>query len=142
MVLLTVTPSIVEASEKLQSLKDNISESNHSQDGNEKMETTIGTQNLTPDGRTKIAQQENRQGSTDTPQCVDGDMKSGRPILSSPKIGDPISHGQIIDIGRDMKTLGLYPQSLEVLLKGSKVYIAPLPQKPEPVGLRTTRSNY
>lgn len=136
MVLLTITPSILDALEKLRSVEDVISANIDGQASNEKVEATIGTSDLTPDDP-KTAHEESPQGSIDTPQSLDGAKKSGESNLSNPKIGEPISHGQIIDIGRDMKIMGLYPQSLEILLQGSKVYIRPPPPKPEPVSLRS-----
>lgn len=55
------------------------------------------------------------------------------PILEEPKIGNPISHGQVVDLSKQMKDQELEPCRLETLLKGSRIYIPPPPAKPEPV---------
>jgi hypothetical protein len=92
MVLLTMTPTLVEALEKLQSNPD------HSE----------------KDG--------------DKPQTPDAE-----PSIAEPKVGKPISHGQVLDIyGQLKKQLGA-PYRLEDLLQGTKVYIPPPTFKPEPV---------
>jgi TMEM199 family protein len=55
------------------------------------------------------------------------------PSLSGPSIGKPISHGQVIDISKQLKNRGDYPCHLDTLLRGSRVYVPPPPSKPEPV---------
>jgi hypothetical protein len=65
----------------------------------------------------------------------DGDKSDTEPSISEPKVGKPISHGQVLDIHRQLKKQGVAPYHLEFLLKGSKVYIPPPPPKPEPVRL-------
>jgi TMEM199 family protein len=57
------------------------------------------------------------------------------PSLSSPAIGKPISHGQVMDISRQLKSRGHSSYHLDILLRGSRVYAPPLPPKPEPVSL-------
>ena len=66
---------------------------------------------------------------------------STEPSLEDPKVGKPISHGQLIDISRHLnehyqencqKTTER-PYHLDVLLRGSKVYVPPPPPKKEPV---------
>jgi TMEM199 family protein len=49
------------------------------------------------------------------------------------RVGNPISHGQVIDITRDLKSHRIQPKSIEALLRGSRVYVAPPPPKAEPV---------
>lgn len=60
-----------------------------------------------------------------------------QPLLESPKVGDPISHFQILTISRTLKPKGDLPQSipfhLDDLLRGSKIYHEPPPPRPEPV---------
>lgn len=54
------------------------------------------------------------------------------PSVTSPAIGNPVSHGQIVDLWKALK--GQQQQaSLEELLRGSSVYIPPPPPKKEPV---------
>lgn len=57
------------------------------------------------------------------------------PSLSGPAIGKPISHGQVIDISRQLKSKGYSSYHLDILLRGSRVYVPPPPPKPEPVSL-------
>lgn len=54
------------------------------------------------------------------------------PSLADPAAGKPISHPQIVDLWKALgDTTGEY--TLETLLKGAKVYVAPPAPKPEPV---------
>jgi TMEM199 family protein len=53
--------------------------------------------------------------------------------LATPVVGNPVSHGQIIDIWKKGRTAGLKQFSLENLLQGACVYVPPPPPKPEPV---------
>lgn len=54
------------------------------------------------------------------------------PSLAEPQLGNPISHGQIIDISRKLKANGHEKYTLEALLKGSRIYVPPPKPKPEP----------
>ncbi|KAL0937013.1 vacuolar h+-atpase assembly protein [Colletotrichum truncatum] len=54
------------------------------------------------------------------------------PSLEDPAIGNPITHSQILDLWRNLKSEGIAGFSLEGLLRGSRVYIPPPPPKPEP----------
>lgn len=55
------------------------------------------------------------------------------PLLDEASLGDPISHGQIIDLWAALRAAGRREYSLENLLKGSRVYVSPPPPKPQPV---------
>lgn len=55
------------------------------------------------------------------------------PSVTSPAIGNPISHGQIIDLWKVLRGQQQHEASLERLLRGSSVYIPPPPPKKEPV---------
>jgi hypothetical protein len=55
--------------------------------------------------------------------------------LKDAVIGNPISHGQIVDLWKDM---GDGEYSLEKLLRGARVYVPPPPPKVEPVRLGFT----
>ncbi|EGO55660.1 hypothetical protein NEUTE1DRAFT_67492 [Neurospora tetrasperma FGSC 2508] len=59
-------------------------------------------------------------------------QRDGEPSLSDVDIGSPISHGQIMDLRNLLKAGNHNEYSLEILLKGSKVYVPPPPPKPEP----------
>ncbi|ORY68273.1 endoplasmic reticulum-based factor for assembly of V-ATPase-domain-containing protein [Pseudomassariella vexata] len=52
--------------------------------------------------------------------------------LSEPAVGNPIGHGQIMDIWKEMKAKGHTEYTLEGLLRGATVYIPPPPPKTEP----------
>lgn len=65
---------------------------------------------------------------------------STEPDLSTPEVGKPISHGQIIDISKHLKSIAARtpdaqhtPYHLNDLLQGSQIYVAPPRPKAEPV---------
>lgn len=58
---------------------------------------------------------------------------SGLPIPDSIAVGEPISHGQILELWQGLRAKGETKYTLEDLLRGSRVYIPPPPPKPEPV---------
>ncbi|QPC79980.1 hypothetical protein HYE68_010732 [Fusarium pseudograminearum] len=60
---------------------------------------------------------------------------TNEPSLDDPQIGNPISHGQIVDLWKRSKAQGNANYTLEQLLRGASVYIPPPPPKPEPVCL-------
>ncbi|KAH7029088.1 endoplasmic reticulum-based factor for assembly of V-ATPase-domain-containing protein [Microdochium trichocladiopsis] len=75
------------------------------------------------------------QAVPDTQDAMIGDATaetSQEPSLSSPAIGKPISHGQIIDLRNRLKPLDKDRFSLEKLLLGASVYVPPPPPKAEP----------
>ncbi|KAI1412068.1 endoplasmic reticulum-based factor for assembly of V-ATPase-domain-containing protein [Hypoxylon sp. FL1857] len=94
MVLLTMTPSIVEALNRLAEMS-----------------------------------------ADDSPlQDAEGESNSANnePSLKDPAAGNPISHGQIVDIWKRLKNETANATRLEDLLRGATVYIPPPPPKPEP----------
>jgi TMEM199 family protein len=72
------------------------------------------------------------------------DSNSEEPNLNTPKVGNPICHGQLVDISRYFKSnheklegknadgTGV-PIHLSELLKGCSIYSPPPKPKPEPV---------
>lgn len=72
-------------------------------------------------------QQSGAQKLTDKPPV------EGEPSLESATVGNPISHGQIVDLWKALGGNNAAKYNLECLLKGSAVYIPPPPPKPEPV---------
>lgn len=68
---------------------------------------------------------------------------ASEPSLEAPKIGNPISHSQLIDLSKQLRAhqvdadgeKGHVPSYLNDLLKGSNIYVAPPKPKPEPVSL-------
>ncbi|KAK1783264.1 endoplasmic reticulum-based factor for assembly of V-ATPase-domain-containing protein [Copromyces sp. CBS 386.78] len=83
MVLLTVTPSILEALQRV------------------------------PDAQSKL-------------------QRDDEPSLVDANIGAPISHGQIVHLWNLLKADEHREYTLEILLRGSRVYVPPPPPKPEP----------
>jgi hypothetical protein len=63
----------------------------------------------------------------------DGPEPPQEPSLADAAAGNPISHGQIIDVWRQLKARGSADYSLESLLCGATVYNPPPPPKAEPV---------
>ncbi|KAI1103693.1 endoplasmic reticulum-based factor for assembly of V-ATPase-domain-containing protein [Jackrogersella minutella] len=94
MVLLTMTPSIVEALNRLaETIIDDVSQ--------------------------------NDDDNSDS-------TGNNEPSLRDALLGNPISHGQIIDIWKRLKNETDNAMSLEQLLRGATIYIPPPPPKPEP----------
>ncbi|RFU33483.1 hypothetical protein B7463_g2910, partial [Scytalidium lignicola] len=126
MVLLTMTPLMVEALEKLQAI-------NKSQNvAFSEIETSIegaANQESSKDNNEEIAAETCReeQNSKDI-------AYSKEPSLSNLALGNPISHSQVIDIWRELKATTSLSSTytLEALLQGSNIYIPPPPPKPEP----------
>ncbi|KAK1723341.1 hypothetical protein CaCOL14_012277 [Colletotrichum acutatum] len=58
--------------------------------------------------------------------------KAEEPTLGNYVIGEPITHSQILDLWKSLKTEGIEGFSLEGLLRGARVYVPPPPPKPEP----------
>jgi len=151
MVYLTMTPTIVEALQKLHgrgihehdelepSPKESVQPGKNAKQSMEDEKNT-GERSGDIDLETQHFPEETQSPSSTTTSTTGGDkmgneLKTTEPLLSAPAIGNPISHGQIIDLARDMKARELQPYQLETLLKGSTVYIPLPPPKPEPVGL-------
>jgi TMEM199 family protein len=126
MVLLTMTPSMVEALEKLQKIR-----------GTTNGKEIVGEKSTGPqeseesDGQ---AHQQNEKSTDDEQdQSLKAEKQSAEPSLSYPKVGNPISHGQVIDISKDLKARRIQPNNLEALLRESRVYTPPPQPKTEPV---------
>jgi hypothetical protein len=146
MVYLTVTSTILEALEKVQSLESLAKEKHRLRDGKDveeglesrskaaapgtaaEDEKQSGASVSTEDGDTKKDSQ-----SKSKSEVVDASGTSIEPSLFNPKLGNPISHSQIIDLSMELKKYSLSFWSLDALLRGSRVYVAPPNAKPEPV---------
>jgi hypothetical protein len=113
MVLLTMTAPIVEALGKLE---------RHRASSSSKANGTRPEEGLNMEGG---------KAADEASQAVQENRRS-EPSLSEPALGKPISHGQIIDISKKLKELELSPYHLDILLRGSKIYVPPPPPKPEP----------
>ncbi|CZR57722.1 uncharacterized protein PAC_07611 [Phialocephala subalpina] len=129
MVLLTITASMVEALEKIQSPKPQEFQSS----GTTSPHTEDNIQNTKEQGtKNETADAENK-GHEELFLAEKGvEAKSDQPTLDSPKIGNPITHGQVVDLSKQMKERRMEPCRLEVLLKGSRIYTPPPPKKAEP----------
>lgn len=91
---------------------------------------------------------------TDPQSCgnLRHDLDRDDPDLNNPKIGKPISHGQLIDIsGALLKhwrphggevASGREHFRLDYLLRGSTIYVPPAKRKPEPVSGSRAISRY
>jgi hypothetical protein len=62
-----------------------------------------------------------------------GGQLGPEPSLKHAAVGNPVSHGQIVDLWKSLRTVGHQEYTLERLLKGSEVYVPPPVPKPEPV---------
>ncbi|KAI6710116.1 hypothetical protein PZA11_007704 [Diplocarpon coronariae] len=127
MVLLTITAPIVEALENIQSLLPERIEKKKIEEKGDGEED--GPENN--EGRTREIKLQDMQTKNKSAEKT-GDNKTAEPSLLNPRLGDPISHGQIVELSQDMKARQLQPHRLEDLLKGARVYIPPPPPKPEP----------
>ncbi|OIW26612.1 hypothetical protein CONLIGDRAFT_655976 [Coniochaeta ligniaria NRRL 30616] len=58
--------------------------------------------------------------------------RNDEPTLDNPAVGQPISHGQIVDLWRKLREAGEKDYTLENLLRGAKVFVPPPLPKPEP----------
>ena len=140
MVFLTMTTAMVEALEKTRSLEslddgkqklDSKDDAKGSlQSGNERVpDVQDDEESLEKDGAKRST---DRAGEQVLDAAIQG-SKSTEPSLSNPKVGNPISHGQVIDLSKELKSRGISPRTLELLLRGARVYIPPPKPKPEPV---------
>lgn len=76
------------------------------------------------------------KSTDDSPDCDEAKMpptQASEPLLAQPAIGEPISHGQVVDLWKRLQSSHASPCSLEMLLKGSRIYVPPPPPRPEPV---------
>jgi TMEM199 family protein len=72
-----------------------------------------------------------------------GYQSTDEPSLESPAAGNPISHGQLIEISRHLKSLGprntkdgkVLPITLDELLRGCAIYTEPKPEKKAKVSI-------
>ncbi|EQL03650.1 hypothetical protein G6O67_004512 [Ophiocordyceps sinensis] len=75
------------------------------------------------------------KSTDDSPDCDEAKMpptQASEPLLAQPAIGEPISHGQVVDLWKRLQSSHASPCSLEMLLKGSRIYVPPPPPRPEP----------
>lgn len=143
MVFLTMTTIMVEGLEKIWTSKPEVEKDGLQEKGTKEGKSAGNTPSENPLAaavqQTDEKQQGTAKGSSSNTSvgtanfALDGKAESTEPSLENPKAGNPISHGQVIDLSRQLKALGLSPCTLETLLKGARVYIPPPPAKKEPV---------
>ncbi|PBP24611.1 vacuolar H+-ATPase assembly protein [Diplocarpon rosae] len=126
MVLLTITASILEALEKIQSLGLDRVERDTKEKGDGEDDGFDDNEHTTRENGEKGMQAEHESAEKRE------ENKFTEPSLMDPKLGNPISHGQIVELSQDMKARKLQPCRLEDLLKGARVFVPPPPRKPEP----------
>ncbi|KAF7876665.1 hypothetical protein EAF04_001750 [Stromatinia cepivora] len=158
MVLLTMTATIVEALQALHEAETSHSHEESAQlPSQQQMGKEIGESILktSPENEAQLSRKDEEAEDKDrdakltkdsdrtdslvqqnVPTASSGDSKSvgnaKEPLLANPKIGNPISHGQVIDLWRDIRKQNLSPLALELLLRGSRVYVPPPVLKAEP----------
>ncbi|KAL5323032.1 hypothetical protein ACEPPN_007559 [Leptodophora sp. 'Broadleaf-Isolate-01'] len=142
MVLLTMTSTMVEALDKIRGLNqatDKNTEKNvfcddyNSTKGND---DNRGSEDQTKEHTTTDADEKKTivtalPGHDAHPEERREGNAASEPTLSNPRIGNPISHGQVVDLSQKMKAQKLQPCSLEDLLKGARIYLPPPAPKPE-----------
>ncbi|KAA8566192.1 hypothetical protein EYC84_008793 [Monilinia fructicola] len=158
MVLLTMTSTIVEALQTLYQIESSHTQEGAAQLCDEQLtetrkdvkkdiletsfdnEAKINTKDqevdagLTEDssGNKLPVKQKFPTASPDGIKLVENAKIPQEPLLANPMIGNPISHNQIIDLWRDLKKQDRSSFNLELLLRGSRVYVPPPKPKAEP----------
>jgi len=147
MALLVMTPSMVAALGKLQSLKYSTEVVVNGakvgalrmmvEEGQERVNTEHG-RNKPEDASLSDTEDEEKNQESGTERQflpaakIETERYDGKPSLLDPTAGNPISHGQLLDLIKQLNARGCSSYSLDILLRGSKVYISPPPPKPEP----------
>lgn len=133
MVLLTITPTILEALKETQ--HPNGAASQDLPRSQIWRHSLVEEDEKHPDARDgKDNSQQGHSNKEYTHEGIRGrDSGLDDPLLQNPKLGNPISHGQIIDLWKRLKGRGTRPRTLDSLLKGSRIYHPPPKPKPEPV---------
>ncbi|TVY37169.1 hypothetical protein LOCC1_G008038 [Lachnellula occidentalis] len=142
MVFLTMTTSMVEGLEKIGTAKPEEEKIRLQENGTKEGNSAGHTPSENPPIAAVQQADEKQQGTVKgissnasvatANLALDEKAESTEPSLENPRVGNPISHGQVIDLSRQLKTQGFSPCSLEILLKGARVYIPPPPAKKEP----------
>jgi hypothetical protein len=81
-------------------------------------------------------------GNAGNPQNAATRLPQGHdePSLEDPAVGNPVSHAQAVDLWKALQGAGHGEYTLEMLLKGSRVYVPPPAPKPEPVSWLASRT--
>lgn len=135
MVLLTMTPAIVAGLQKVYAERTPTRPSTASDEVDD--DSASSRKPSEPAAEQDEVEERNAETITPTEEKnthQDSTLQSSpdEPLLQDPKVGNPISHLQILDLSRKLKSLNAIPYHLDYLLRGSYVYIPPPPPKPEP----------
>lgn len=135
MVLLTMSPSIVEALEKVQSLRAEEPKSGTTANPpNEEAGSEVEVEDTADDVADGVAEGKRKDnGGNRHLKHSSAQQVIEEPSLLDPRAGNPISHGQVIDLWKDLKARNFSPNSLDALLRGARIYIPPPRPKAEPV---------
>jgi hypothetical protein len=142
MVLLMMTRTMVEGLQKVDSRNSTVLKDNkpHESNGSQQLLVKDAQENgqLYHDDNKKGTRNDAGESSSlshclPTEETVHNSTDATEPSLERPCLGNPISHGQVIDLSTQLRAAGLEPHRLEDLLRGSRVYVAPPPPKLEPV---------
>jgi hypothetical protein len=140
MLLLTMTKSMVEGLQKIESQVITARQDEADFDNSNELHQ-VSEEDAPALGRMSVDENEGRRRNTNndhsspprSPNDVYSSSGRSEPSLVNPCLGNPISHGQVIDLSMQLREGGFEPYRLEDLLRGSNVYIAPPPPKSEPV---------
>lgn len=142
MVLFTMTTAMVEAIEKLQSIKLVADPTTiiNANGFNEEMSIEVEQQLEKGNASIKDIERDAEKGEGES--CVEeplGKLKvtAEAPSLLKPKPGNPILHNQIIDLWRVTRAQNVSSLTLDTLMRGSQIYTAPPEPKQEPACLST-----
>src|SRR4051812_13096141 len=129
MVLLTISPTILEALEEVRVSRRSADEEEPRRLEAEAEDRDHESSTAEVKGEAESEKSNDAEISTVMDAQVSQDKESmperEEPSLSAPKLGDPISHGQVIDLWKEMKARSPSPKTLELLLRGSRVYVPP-----------------
>lgn len=132
MVLLTMTPVIVEGLRKVKTPSMTtgtvVSEDIH-------QEAALGPGSNEPSTMERENQDSTKGDEIQIshitePEITSHQNSTSEQSLQDPKPGNPISHLQLVALSRQLKSINAIPCRLDTLLRGSHVYIPPPPPKP------------
>ncbi|KFY33024.1 hypothetical protein V495_08507 [Pseudogymnoascus sp. VKM F-4514 (FW-929)] len=132
MVLLTMTPVIVEGLRKVKTPSMTtgtvVSENIHE-------EAALGPGSNEPSTMERENQDSTKGDEIQIshipePEITSHQNSTSEQSLQGPKPGNPISHLQLVALSRQLKSINAIPCRLDALLRGSHVYIPPPPPKP------------
>lgn len=132
MVLITMTTSIVEALKISSGLRQNRDSFFEIQNVNLNLDSAnesclFNFNDETHTNRLEAHEHNSKQKSGN----VICDQNYSAPHFKEPKVGDPISHKQVIELSKLMKSQNHESYRLEKMIRGSTFYVPPRPPEPE-----------